>query len=85
MWVSQAQAFCGEKTISKEGSAHARSKLFPTFDRVLHNPIIKASHDRMAAERKQKKAVIEACERKLVMICSGVLKSGKSFDPKLCP
>jgi len=47
---------------------------------IRHNPIIKAFPDTLMAERKHKKTVIVPCERKLAMICYGVLKSGEHLD-----
>ncbi len=70
----------GQTRISKIGNAHARKRFYlPALVATKHNPTIKRFHDRLIAAGKHKKAVIVACERKLVMIAYGVLISQKPF------
>ena len=66
--------------ISKQGSSHMR-KLFylPALSATRHNPTVKAFYDKLVAKGKPKKSALVACERKLIMIAYGVLKSGKPF------
>lgn len=71
----------GRSRISKAGNAHARSRLYlPTVAAIRHNPPVRAFYERLVAAHKPKKSALLAAERKLVMICYGVLKSGKPFD-----
>ena len=66
--------------ISKQGSSHMR-KLFylPALVGVRHNPILKEFYTKLLEAGKPKKSALVACERKLLMIAYGVLKSGKPF------
>ena len=56
-------------------------KLFylPALVATRHNPIVKAFYQKLVANGKPKKSALVACERKLLMIAYGVLKSGKPF------
>ena len=71
----------GQTRISKRGSAHMR-KLFylPALVAVRHNPAVKPFYEKLVAKGKPKKSALIACERKLLMICYGVVKSGKPFQ-----
>jgi len=72
----------GRTRISKAGNAHARSRLYmPTVVATRYNPIIKDFYTKLVAHHKPKKSALIAAERKLVMICYGILKSGKGFNP----
>lgn len=76
----------GRSRISKAGNAHARSRLYmPAVVAIRHNPPVRAFYERLVAAHKPKKAALLAAERKLVMLCYGVLKSGKPFDPQHDP
>ena len=71
----------GQTRISKRGSAHMR-KLFylPALVAIKHNPVIKSFYEKLVAKGKPKKSALIACERKLLMICYGVVKSGRPFS-----
>lgn len=72
----------GRTKISKAGNAHARARLYmPTVTAIRHNPFIRDFYNKLVSNHKSKKAALIASERKLVMICFGVLKSGQPFDP----
>ncbi|RYG42757.1 IS110 family transposase [bacterium] len=72
----------GRSRISKAGNAHARSRMYmPTVVAIRVNPPVRAFYERLVAAHKPKKSALLAAERKLVMVCYGVLKSGKPFDP----
>jgi transposase len=72
----------GRTKISKAGNAHARSRLYlPALCATRYNPIIKEFYEKLLGNHKPKKSALIAAERKLVMICYGILKSGKPFDP----
>jgi len=71
----------GKTKISKAGNAHARSRLYlPTVVATRVNPPVRDFYARLVANHKPKKSALIAAERKLVMICYGVLKSEKPFD-----
>jgi transposase len=68
--------------ISKAGSAPLRKRFYmPALVAVRHNPPVKAFYERLVARGKNKKAALVACERKLLMLCYGVVKSQRPFDP----
>lgn len=68
--------------ISKAGSAPLRKRFYmPALVAVRHNPSVKAFYERLLANGKNKKAALVACERKLLMICYGVVKNQRPFDP----
>lgn len=72
----------GRSKISKAGNAHARGRLYmPTVVAIRLNRIIRDFYTKQVDNHKPKKSALIAAERKLVMICYGVLKSGKPFDP----
>ncbi len=72
----------GRTRISKAGNAHGRRRLYmPTLVATRVNPHIKEFYERLLAAHKPKKSALIACERKLFMICYGVLKSRKPYDP----
>ena len=75
----------GRTAISKAGNSHVRSLLYmPALVAQKHNPVIKAFYEKLIREHKPPKSALTACERKLVMICYGALKSKKPFDPSHC-
>jgi hypothetical protein len=49
---------------------------------VRLNPVLKVFFDRLVAAGKPRMQAVGACMRKLVMICYGVLKNRKPFDPE---
>ena len=73
----------GATPISRIGNAVLRAALYlPTLAAMRANPVIKAFADRLRAKtRLVKKQIVVACMRKLLVLCLGVLKTRKSFDP----
>jgi transposase len=73
----------GQTRITKRGNAHLR-KLFylPALSAKQYNPVIKDFYEKLVAKGKPKKSALIACERKLLMICYGVVKSGTPFQTK---
>ena len=69
--------------ISKIGNAVLRTALYmPALSAMRYNPAIAALVDRLKAQGRLKgKQIVVAAMRKLLVICFGVLKSGKDFDP----
>jgi len=69
--------------LSKLGTPRLRKALyFPAITAVRHNPLIKELGERLRARGKCEMVIIGAAMRKLVHIAYGVLKSGRSFDPR---
>jgi len=69
--------------LSKAGNTRLRKALFmPTQTAVRFNPVLGAFFERLVKAGKPPMQAIGACMRKLVMICYGVLKNRKPFDPK---
>src|SRR3954468_12898359 len=69
--------------ISKIGNAVLRTALYmPALSAMRYNPAIAALVDRLKGRLKGKQIVVAAM-RKLLVICFGVLKSGKEFDPAI--
>src|SRR5262245_12230097 len=94
---AQSAAYCGlspreyqsgtsvkkRTRLSKTGNARLRKALFlPTQTAVRFNPILQRFFEKLVAAGKSKMQAIGACMRKLVMICYGVLKNRRPFDPK---
>jgi transposase len=71
--------------ISKIGNATLRSSLYmPALSAMRYNPAIAALVARLkSAGRLKPKQIVVAAMRKLLVICFGVLKSGKRFDPAI--
>jgi transposase len=71
--------------ISKIGNATLRSALFmPAMVAMRHNAAVAALVARLRAQgRLCGKQIVIAAMRKLLVICFGVLKSGKTFDAAL--
>jgi transposase len=71
--------------ISKIGNAVLRTALYmPALSAMRYNPAIAALVDRLKAQgRLTGKQIVVAAMRKLLVICFGVLKSGKEFDPTI--
>jgi transposase len=71
--------------ISKIGNATLRTALYmPAMVAMRHNPAVVALAERLRAQGRLKpKQILIAAMRKLLVICFGVLKSGKAFDPAL--
>ena len=71
--------------ISKIGNATLRSSLYmPALSAMRYNPAIIALVARLKqAGRLKPKQIVVAAMRKLLVICFGVLKTGKPFDPAI--
>jgi transposase len=71
--------------ISKIGNATLRSSLYmPALSAMRFNPAVAALVTRLkSAGRLTPKQIVVAAMRKLLVICFGVLKTGKPFDPAL--
>jgi transposase len=71
--------------ISKIGNATLRSSLYmPALSAMRFNPAIAALVARLKnAGRLKPKQIVVAAMRKLLVICFGVLKTGKLFDPAI--
>jgi transposase len=74
--------------LSKAGNARLRTALYlPTLTAIRFNPVLKGFYARLTdpdrdGGAKPKMQAVGACMRKLVMICYGVLKNRKPFDPQ---
>ena len=70
------------ESIDPKGRQPAWKALFlPAQTAVRFNPVLQGFFDRLVAAGKPKMQAIGACLRKLVMICYGVLKNRRPFDP----
>ncbi|MBL8326217.1 MAG: IS110 family transposase [Rubrivivax sp.] len=58
-----------------------RALYFPAMVAGQHNPLLAVFWQRMQANNKPGKLVVEACMHKLLSIAFGVLRSGRPFDP----
>lgn len=54
---------------------------FPAMVAGKHNPLIAVFWNRLKAQNKPGKVIVEACMHKLLNIVYGVLRSGQPFDP----
>ena len=71
--------------ISKIGNAVLRTALYmPALSAMRYNPAVVALVDRLKAQGRLKgKQIVIAAMRKLLVLCFGVLKTGKKFDPAM--
>jgi transposase len=71
--------------ISKIGNAVLRAALYlPAMSAMRYNPAIVALVARLKSRGRLKpKQIVVAAMRKLLVLCFGVLKTGKPFDPAL--
>jgi transposase len=71
--------------ISKIGNAVLRAALFmPAMSAMRYNPAIVALVTRLKSRGRLKpKQIVVAAMRKLLVLCFGVLKTGKPFDPAI--
>jgi len=71
--------------ISKIGNATLRSSLYmPALSAMRFNPPVAALVARLkSAGRLKPKQIVVAAMRKLLVLCFGVLKTGKRFDPAI--
>jgi transposase len=72
-------------SISKIGNAVLRTALYmPAMSAMRYNPAIVALVTRLKAQGRLKpKQIVVAAMRKLLVLCFGVLKTGKPFDPAI--
>jgi transposase len=70
--------------ISKIGNAVLRAALYmPAMSAMRYNPAVAALVTRLKSRgRLNGKQIVIAAMRKLLVLCFGVLKTGKPFDPK---
>jgi transposase len=71
--------------ISKIGNSILRAALFmPAMSAMRHNRVIAALATRLKSQGRLKpKQIVVAAMRKLLVLCFGVLKTGKRFDPAI--
>jgi transposase len=71
--------------ISKIGNATLRSALYmPALSAMRFNPVVAALAARLqSAGRLKPKQIVVAAMRKLLVLCFGVLKTSKPFDPTI--
>jgi transposase len=71
--------------ISKIGNAVLRAALYmPAMSAMRYNPAIVALVARLKSRGRLKpKQILVAATRKLLVLCFGVLKTGKPFDPAI--
>jgi transposase len=71
--------------ISKIGNATLRSSLYmPALSAMRFNPAVAALAARLKSTGRLKpKQIVVAAMRKLLVLCFGVLKTGKRFDPAI--
>ena len=71
--------------ISKIGNAVLRTALYmPALSAMRYNPAVIALVGRLKARGRLKgKQIVIAAMRKLLVLCFGVLKTGKEFDPAM--
>jgi transposase len=82
--LRQSGTWRGHVRISKIGSTVLRAALYmPAVAAMQHNPSIRALAQRLRARGKSGKVIVVAAMRKLLHIAYGVLKSGRTFDPKM--
>lgn len=68
--------------LSKAGNARLRRALdLPTLSAIRFNPVLRGFFERLVNAGTPRMQAVGACMRKLVMICYGVLKNRRPFDP----
>mgnify|MGYP002760290505 CR=1 FL=1 len=76
----------GAPRMSKVGNGRLRRAMyFPAMSALRFNPAVKALGDRLEERGKESMVIIGAAMRKLLHICYGVLKTGRTFDLSLHP
>jgi transposase len=69
--------------LSKAGNARLRrARYLPTLTAIRFNPLLRSFFTRLVAAGKPKMQAVGACKRELAMICYGVLKNRRPFDPQ---
>lgn len=68
------------------GRASVRTALYlATLVATRHNPVIRATYQRLRAAGKPKKVALVACMRKLLVILNAMLKHRTPWNPRLLP
>ena len=68
--------------LAKTGNSRLRRALYlPAIVAMRHNPAVHALAERLRARGKRPMVIVGAAMCKLLHLISGVLKSGKPFDP----
>jgi transposase len=76
----------GKPRLCKIGHARLRKTLYmPALVSIQCNPVMIALYNRLKEKGKNGKVIVCAIMRKLVHVISGVLKSGKKYDPNYKP
>ena len=76
----------GKPRLCKIGHARLRKALYmPALVSIQCNPVMIAFYNRLKEKGKNGKVIVCAIMRKLVHVIFGVLKSGKTYDPKFQP
>lgn len=82
--LAESGTFKGRTPISKAGSGRIRRALYlPSITAMNMSEPMMAMKSRLRANGKAGKQIVCAVMRKMLHIVFGVLKSGKSYDPKL--
>lgn len=69
--------------LSKRGRGALRALVYlPAMTAIQHNPLIRPFYQRLVERGLCKMAALAAAMRKLLLLCYGVLKNGKKFDPE---
>jgi transposase len=79
----ESGTWAGRSVISRIGSPALRRALFmPAMAAVRCNPMVMALKKRLSdAGRLRPKQILVAAMRKLLVLCWGILRSGRPFDP----
>ncbi len=71
----------GRPRLCKTGNSRLRKALYmPAIVALRFNPVLKIFADRLQAAGKQKRLIIGAVMRKLLVLAYGILRSGVAFD-----
>ncbi len=71
----------GRPRLCKTGNSRLRKTLYmPAIVALRFNPILRVFADRLAAAGKNKRLIIGAVMRKLLVLAYGILRSGVAFD-----
>ena len=80
--TSSGTSVHGKTRMSGKGNVRLRSMFYMcALPAMRHNPLIRDLYHRLRARGLCAKAALLACARKLIMLCYGVLKNRKAFDP----
>ena len=72
----------GKSHLAKQGDKRLRTALYmPILSAIQHNPVIKASYERLRERGKPNKVAMVACMRKPLLLARAIMISRKPFDP----